>query len=1185
LKVEVIKTSLQWQNNNPSGKLRTMNADASDRFLQHHFIMDALLVCILLFVLMPVFGQTGIPYITHFESREGYENYNWSVCQDDHNTMLFANKKGLKSYDGSEWRYIEVPHVPLMIKKHPKTGVVYILSTNTAGYLQRDHKGIRQYIPILDEGIHIDNPSNILFTDNLVVFHGAQTIQGYDVRDHQPKFKHKAEPGERYSGAVSLEGALFVLIRNQGISRVEKDTLIQTGIGPPDGEDEILFSLDHSDNEIITGMRSGNLLVFNGKGFTPFPMANSDYLVQNELADGLVLNDSTYLFSTLYGGAVLVNSMNGKVINTINYESGLPDDEIYAIGVDNYQGIWITYRFGISRLDPNLPVRDFSSYPGLEGLLTGVLSYNNILYVSTTTGLYRLSEVKYYEDVIVYIKNEQPVIEKTAGQQKEVEEKTIPQPEEEAEEQEEIMEKEEKQGFFRRLFSRRSKEAEEVEQVRTGQETDVMDEREAEVAEPDYPSEENPEGVVVQRPKYIKKTISRLKSSEFVYQKIEGITSNCQQMIATPNGILAGTSAGLYLINNGQAELIDAIRNINFISERRRNSYLVTSDSEIIKVTRVGDRWKVGRELLPLKEPFFSACETDSLTIWASGLDVVYRMSRNKTGSDSIKKFDFKSLYPEEFTLSMINDTLFLFSESMIQYYLPSADSFLIYDPFMENEDFSSLRLFPSASGDFWIRMDYRMFPFSKGASSYKEGYEIFSLFKNVSSFHSNGHARYWIIDDYSRVFLVNLSEQAGVKYDFDIFLEQITNEQGEYISLNAPVFDPSENMVTLRLTAPYFLKDNSTQYQYLIEDRMEQWSEWNSESSVQLITGPGDYRIMVRARNILGGISNPAEIAFTIQPPFYRTSWFYVILIPVILGLLFLIIFIRERKLKRDKLLLEQKIEERTREIQVQKEQIENQKNKILAQKNDITSSITYASKIQNAVLPDKKLFDRVFKDYFIFYRPRDIVSGDFYWITHNGKKTIFTVADCTGHGVPGAFMSMLGNSFLNEIIRTNSISLSSDQILNQLRDKISEALAQSGEQSSTHDGMDIALCIYDWAKSEIQFSGAYNSLYLVRDGKLVTVKGDMMPIGYYPSKKDFTSYSITINKGDILYLFSDGFADQFGGPKDKKYTIGRFKKLLVSISDQPMEEQRRTLDTTLKSWGGDNIQVDDVLVMGVKF
>ncbi|MCA1747190.1 MAG: hypothetical protein LC655_05805, partial [Bacteroidales bacterium] len=553
-------------------------------------------------------------------------------------------KRGLKSYDGSEWRYIDVPHVPLKISKDPTTGTVYILSTNRAGYLRRDEKGVRHYVPILEL---VDNPVNILFTDNEVVFHGEQAIQGYDIHDHRLTFRHEPGPGERYSGMITADGALFVLVSSQGLFRVEADTLIRTGMSPPNREDEILFGLDHSAGKVLAGMRSGQLLIFNGTAFTPFPIENSDYLVDNELSDGIILNDSTYLLSTLYGGAVLVNSMNGKVINTINYESGLPDDEVYAIGVDNYQGIWITYRFGISRLNPNLPVRDFSSYPGLEGLLTGVLYYHNSLYVSTTTGLYRLSEVKNYEDVIISIKNEQPVTEKTTAQQKKVEEKVIPQPAVEEEEQEGVVDQEEKQGFFRKLFNRRSKEKEEVEQDQSGEEINFKAESEAE-AEPDLPSEEAPDEVVVKRPQYIKKTISRLKSIEFVYKKVEGITSNCQQMIATPNGILAGTSSGLYLINNGQAELIDAIRNINFISESTRNSYLVASDDEIIKVTRVGDRWEVDREILPFREPFYSASETDSLTIWASGLDVVYRISQNETGSYSFKKFDFESIYPEE---------------------------------------------------------------------------------------------------------------------------------------------------------------------------------------------------------------------------------------------------------------------------------------------------------------------------------------------------------------------------------------------------------------------------------------------------------------------------------------------------------------------------------------------------------
>ena len=1144
---------------------------------------------ILMIALLPLFfpgtgnGQTGLPYITYFESQERYERYNWSVCQDDHNTMLFANKKGLRSYDGSDWHYIGVPQVPLKISRHPRTGVVYVLSAGSAGYLQRDHKGIRQYVSLLDEGIFEDHPSSIFFTGNLVVIHGKSILHAIDSRNQQVAFSHQADSGIHYAGMVELDGTLYTLIKKQGLFRVESDRLIPAGIEAPDNEDEILFAINHPGGEVLTGMGSGRLWLFDGNDFSPFPISNENYLLHNELSEGVVLNDTTYVFSTRYGGAILVNKENGKVINTLNYENGLPDDEIYAIAVDNFQGLWLTYRFGICRLDLTLPVRDFSSYPGLEGLYTGVLFQDNKLYISTTTGLYALSEVKNYEEVDVYIRRDPPPVTDKKSLQKEQEgqEEELTMPVSEEEEEQVIEEEEEKKGFFTRLFRRKSKEVgDESEETRA--ET-IAAEEEPE-AKPE--AKPKPEAVVAPQPQYVKRTISRLKSIEHVYKKVEGIPGNCQQLVSTKQGILAGTSSGLYILNDDRAELISSIRNINFISGGVRNSYLVIGDNEIAKVNYKEGEWIVDLDLITSREPLFSASETDSFTIWVSGLDVVYCMTDLEAGLPTVRRYEFESVYPEELSLAFIDDTLFLFSESMVQYYLQAADSFLLYSGRMAEPDkYSSIHLFPSTGGDHWIRMDNRILPFSIKAAGGASGYEVFNLFQNISSFHSGEENIYWVIDDFSGIYRIDLSEKDFKKEDFAIFPEQISNESGTYYFLNEAVFDPSEKVVTVRLTAPYYLKDNSTQFQYLIEDRMDQWSEWAYKSSFQLITAPGTYRVKVRARNVLGDVSDPEEITFSVRTPFYETPWFYVILLPVFFGLLFLVIYARERKLRHDNLILEQKIEERTREIQVQKEQIENQKNEILAQKNDITSSITYASKIQNAVLPDRKLFDKVFKDYFIFYRPRDIVSGDFYWITHSGKKTIFTVADCTGHGVPGAFMSMLGNSFLNEIIRTSSFSLSPDQILNQLRDKISEALAQSGEQSSTHDGMDIALCIYDSAKSEIQFSGAYNSLYLVRDGKLLTVKGDMMPIGYYPNKKDFTSHRIAVSKGDILYLFSDGFSDQFGGPMNKKYTIGRFKKLLVTISEQPMKEQQRTLDATLKSWSEKNIQVDDVLVMGVEF
>lgn len=217
------------------------------------------------------------------------------------------------------------------------------------------------------------------------------------------------------------------------------------------------------------------------------------------------------------------------------------------------------------------------------------------------------------------------------------------------------------------------------------------------------------------------------------------------------------------------------------------------------------------------------------------------------------------------------------------------------------------------------------------------------------------------------------------------------------------------------------------------------------------------------------------------------------------------------------------------------------------------------------------------------MYYKPRDIVSGDFYWVTGKKEEIVFAVADCTGHGVPGAFMSMLGNSFLNEITKESGV-LPANQILNRLRDKVSDALAQSGENIKANDGMDISLCRYNIKKKEIEFSGAYNPLYHLRKGVLTEYKADRMPIGFYPKKKNFTAKTIKMEKDDVIYLLSDGFQDQFGGPFSKKYTTKQLKQILTALSPKPMNEQLKRLEIELETWQGKSEQVDDILIIGIR-
>lgn len=331
----------------------------------------------------------------------------------------------------------------------------------------------------------------------------------------------------------------------------------------------------------------------------------------------------------------------------------------------------------------------------------------------------------------------------------------------------------------------------------------------------------------------------------------------------------------------------------------------------------------------------------------------------------------------------------------------------------------------------------------------------------------------------------------------------------------------------------------------------------------------------------------------------------------------------------------LEQKVKERTAEIQSQKEEIEAQRDEvesqrdeierqrdyvieqrdlIISQKKAITDSIEYAANIQSAILPPLDVMNKILKDYFIYFKPRDIVSGDFYWAYKIKKKgenrVIVVVADSTGHGVPGAFMSMLGIALLNEIILKKGIYKPSE-ILDNLKENLVNSLHQTNEIGKTKDGMDMAVCLIDFERMELQYAGAYNSVYLVRDnnyrsdneflkedisllnrkidhfgGKtLVELKADKISIGGSHSlSSNYTLHRLDLKPNDVIYMFSDGYADQFGGPRRLKYLYSRFRQFLCKISDESMEKQSVMLDREFFEWKGTEKQIDDILVMGIR-
>ncbi|MBL7890148.1 MAG: SpoIIE family protein phosphatase [Bacteroidia bacterium] len=382
------------------------------------------------------------------------------------------------------------------------------------------------------------------------------------------------------------------------------------------------------------------------------------------------------------------------------------------------------------------------------------------------------------------------------------------------------------------------------------------------------------------------------------------------------------------------------------------------------------------------------------------------------------------------------------------------------------------------------------------------------------------------------------------------------------------------QNFFSFEFVALDYQMPGKNKYSFKLEGVDENWSPASTQryASYTELRG-GDYVFRVRAANNDGIWNNDGvTLHIRINPPFWQTKWFYTICVILVIGGFWGFLKYRTSAIKRENKILEEKVEERTQE---------------LAQKNkDITSSIQYAKRIQLAILPPLEQIYKHFPESFVVYKPKDIVSGDFYWFgVKNGKKIIASV-DCTGHGVPGAFMSMIGHNLLNQIISENGIT-EPDFILNALHQGVQAALKQGTNVVDTSDGMDVALCSIDTKTNEVKYAGAYRPLYIVNGQEFKKIDADKNPIGgsqLDPDRK-FTCHTIQLKKGDTLYMSSDGYADQFGGEKGKKFMVKRFNELLLSIQDKNMQTQANELEQTFNQWKGSYQQVDDILVIGIRF
>lgn len=408
------------------------------------------------------------------------------------------------------------------------------------------------------------------------------------------------------------------------------------------------------------------------------------------------------------------------------------------------------------------------------------------------------------------------------------------------------------------------------------------------------------------------------------------------------------------------------------------------------------------------------------------------------------------------------------------------------------------------------------------------------------------------------------------------------------------------QNSFSLEFTALHYADPVSVKYKYRLHGFDTKWNLALSKNRIATYTNlsPGLYTFEVKASSGTNRWDADSKFLYIhIATPFWRSLWFILLVAVLSLSIIWLLISLRFRRLQRAKKKLEDLVVKRTAQITQQNEEIKSQRDSILHQKNVIervhketTDSINYAKRIQEAMLPSLSILKEKHPESFVYYKPRDIVSGDFYWLHSFGDKTAVAAADCTGHGVPGAFLSILGISLLNDIAKNTELS-DAGNILTILREEVKLTLNNDAVQEKYSDGMDISLCIIDNTKNTISYAGAYNSMYKISTDKVLTeYKADKMPIGeHIHEAKRFTSHNFEYSPGDTIYLFTDGYYDQFGGINGKKMKSKPFKQMLTSISDLPLPEQKEYLSNLLfvrqlPHTGEEFEQTDDILVIGIR-
>lgn len=1134
---------------------------------------ERLLLLIGIWVLSSLPGLTqqkiGSPFLRNYPTKiyQGAPQ-NWNIVQDARGLMYFANDKGILEYDGKNWSLIPVNNQSAVRSLCvSKEGIIYVGASNEFGYLAPDSLGSMHYYSLLgyiEENLReFGDVWSCHATEEGIYFHTDNTLFRFQYKSAIPRFQTwQASPGAYFFLSYYVNRKLYILDAGIGLMQLDGGKLHLLKEGKKFIGKKIYTILPYTTQKILIGVRSEGFYVLDQQTQTleKFKTEADDYIVQHQIYYARVLSNSDLLVCTRNRGIVVMDK-KGKIIETIGKEQGLQNENVHYAFEDRSGMIWLALDNGISQINLHVPIRFWDAGNELNGTIKSIIEYKHTTYVATTLGVFYLKD--YYFKKVPGIGTQCWSLLKFQV----------------AEEQEQLL-----VGTNEGIYEIKNNQA---RLLRNTGDLEVLKL---------YQSPINPLRVYAGLKGGL---LSMRFQKENTTWKDEGIVSNIKDEI------------------------------YSIAEDKEGNLWLGTFIRGVVKVSFDNKHYPVKIKHYTQKEGLPSlrdvhVCEGNKGILLATQKGLYeYRKHTRKFVLTNKIKGEFAQGKRGVYTWTKDKQGNWWMADASNQKFpigvakkQPGKEVYQWHDKVLRRLPvFDEPVIYPNEDGEIWIGGTEGLFMYDTRQKIRKKHHYVITV-------------RKVIVNEDSLIFLGTNNTK---KQSSDFWAETSLLQTKEPKFRFHPGFS-----IEFEYTASFFDLEEQLKYSYYLESNQDNWFSWfqgkSSEKEWSVWTQKtkkqytnlkeGNYIFYVRARNIYGEESKITSYKFKILPPWYRTAQAqggY-----VILAIFTLFAGVRgyTMRLRQQKRRLEQIVSQRTQEIQQQNVELEKQQleiqvqathlkeaNEEITRKNeDITASINYACRIQEAMLPRLEKIKKAFPNSFVLYRPRDIVSGDFYWFVETimepkfakdpglkgkpsifkgfaGGKKIISAVDCTGHGVPGAFMSMVGDAYLNQIINLEGIT-QPHLILKELDRNVKKALKQ--EETANMDGMDMAVCVIDPNNRVLEFSGAKNPLIYIQNGELHHIKGDKEGIGGLifdeNKEKEFTRHVIPIHKPISFYIFSDGFQDQFGGKKGRKFMLKRMKKILIENVDKPMQEQKKILENALDNWMEGYGQIDDILLIGVK-